>query len=285
MAIDYRCFYCFAKSFEKLLESQEMSDESKSLFTSEMAALYRDVWDHYSSPEFARELHVKLKTYAGISDPYEKAKQEYNNLVLKIYPELKKQVATSEDPFDIALRLAVAGNIIDYAASNDFDLHATMDRVLNSDFAIDHAERLKMSIDKANKILYLGDNAGEIVFDKLFIETFNHTDVVYAVRGAPVINDATLSDAEYVGMDDVARTISNGYDAPSTLLDRCSKEFMDTFHHAELVISKGQGNLEGLLEITDPKFYSLLMVKCDVIAEKLNVRKGDFVVMNHSVLK
>ncbi|MBN2480657.1 MAG: DUF89 family protein [Bacteroidales bacterium] len=282
MAIDYRCFFCFAKSFEKLLESENMSVESKSRFTSEMATLYRDVWNQYSSPEFARELHIMLKQYADNPDPYKKAKKIYNDLVLKIYPDLKNQVETSDHPFDTALRLAIAGNIIDYAASNDFDLHATMDKVLHSDFAIDHSEQLKKAIDHAGTILYLGDNAGEIVFDRLFIETFNHPNVVYAVRGAPVINDVTAFDAEYVGMGDVARIISNGYDAPSTILEHCSPEFLYAFKSAEVVISKGQGNLEGLLEISDPRIYSLLMVKCDVIAEKLNVKKGDFVVnQNH----
>lgn len=283
MAIDYRCFYCFAKSFEKLLETGNISPELKERFTLEMISLYRDVWDQYSSPEFARELHIKIKRYADNPDPYKKSKQEYNDLVLEMYPDLKNQVKTSGDPFDTALRLAIAGNIIDYAASNDFDVHATINKVLSTDFAINHSGQLKTAIEKAKSILYLGDNAGEIVFDKLFIETFNHSNVVFAVRGAPVINDVTLFDAEYVDISDIAKVISNGYDAPSTILEHCSPGFMDIYKHADLIISKGQGNLEGLLEIEDPRIFSLLMVKCDVIAERLKVKKGDFVVIQNHV--
>lgn len=282
MAIDYRCFYCFAESFEKLLEKENISTELKERFTLEMITLYQDVWNKSSSPEFARELHIKLKKYTGNHDPYEISKKQCNDLILELYPDLKNQVKTSGDPFDTALRLAIAGNIIDYAASNDFDVHATINKVLSTDFAINHSGQLKTAIEKAKSIFYLGDNAGEIVFDKLFIETFNHPNVVFAVRGAPAINDVTLFDAEYVGMQEVSRVISNGYDAPSTILEQCSPGFMDIYKHADLIISKGQGNLEGLLEIEDPRIFSLLMVKCDVIAERLKVKKGDFVVnQNH----
>lgn len=282
MAIDYRCFYCFTRSFEKLLETENINKELKERFTLEMISLYQDVWNKSSSPEFARELHIKLKNYTGNHDPYEVTKKQCNDLVLNMYSDLKNQVITSDDPFGTALRLAIAGNIIDYAAGNDFDVHATINKVLHSDFAINHSDRLKTAVKKANSIFYLGDNAGEIVFDKLFIETFDHPNVVFAVRGAPVINDVTLFDAEYVDMGDIAKVISNGYDAPSTILEHCSPGFMDIYKHADLIISKGQGNLEGLLEIEDPRIFSLLMVKCDVIAERLKVKKGDFVVsQNH----
>jgi hypothetical protein len=117
-----------------------------------------------------------------------------------------------------------------------------------------------------------------MVFDKLFIETMMHPNLIYAVRGAPVINDATMDDAKYVGIDRVADVISNGYDAPSTILEHCSDEFMKVFNRADVIISKGQGNLEGLLGQTTKAVYFLLMVKCEVIADALGVRKGDFVV-------
>ena len=120
-------------------------------------------------------------------------------------------------------------------------------KLLNSEFAIDHSKQLKKAIEKAETVLYLGDNAGEIVFDKLFIETIKHPNLTYVVRGGPVINDATMEDAEYIGMKDIANVISSGYDAPSTILNKSSKEFQKYFQKADLIISKGQGNLEGLL--------------------------------------
>jgi uncharacterized protein with ATP-grasp and redox domains len=161
-------------------------------------------------------------------------------------------------------------------------LEATIEKVLKSDFAINHSFELKEALSTAKKVLYLGDNAGEIVLDKLFIETIMHPNLHFAVRGAPVINDVTLDDARYVGMDRVADVIQNGYDAPSTILDKCSNEFQKQFYDADVIISKGQGNLEGLLNKTDKQIFFLLMVKCDVIAEALSVKKGDFVVMKNN---
>jgi hypothetical protein len=202
-----------------------------------------------------------------------------------MYPGFKKMVFDSGNSFETAMRLAIAGNIIDYGVSDHFDLQEALDKVLFSGFAIDHSAELEKAAAKAKTILYLGDNAGEIVFDKLFIETMMHPNLWFAVRGSPVINDATMEDARYVGMDEVAHVIPNGYDAPSTLLEHCSAEFRELFDRADLIISKGQGNLEGLLDNqTEREIYFLLMVKCDVVADVLGVPKGSFVVCNRRLL-
>ena len=243
-----------------------------------MSMLYSTTYNNFSAPLFSRDLHQILKIYSRNPDPYFEQKKQSNDIALQMYPELKKQILHSENPFDKALRLAIAGNIIDYAVGAHFDLDDTIDKVLNSSIAIDNSSELKTTLSKAESVLYLGDNAGEIVFDKLFIETIMHPNLTFVVRGEPVINDATIHDANYVGMDKVANVISNGYNAPSTIVDKCSPEFQQLFSNADVVISKGQGNLEGLLGKTDKEVYFILMVKCDVIAEALNVKKGDFVV-------
>ena len=275
---DYRCFFCFARAFERLIEKENLSPEEKRCFASDMFGLFNQVKHDFSIPMISRELHVLLNQYSNNPDPYQEAKKQSNDLVLGMYPELKEIVFKADNQFETALRLAIAGNIIDYGISNHFDLQGTIDKVLNSDFAVDDSVELKQALSQAKTILYLGDNCGEMVFDKLFIETMMHPNLIYAVRGAPVINDATLDDAKYVGMDIVADVISNGYDAPSTILEHCSAEFMEVFDRADVIISKGQGNLEGLLGKTDKDVYFLLMVKCEVIADALGVKKGDFVV-------
>lgn len=278
MISDYRCFFCFARAFERLLEKENLSVEEKNCFAVDMFGLFNNVNGNFSAPALSRELHMLLKKNSNNPDPYSEVKQQSNDLVLKMYPELKNLVFNSDNQFDSALRLAIAGNIMDFGVSNDFDLQVTIDKVLHSDFAIDDSIELKQAISQAKTVLYLGDNCGEMVCDKLFIETMMHPNLIYAVRGAPVINDATLADARYVGMDLVADIISNGYDAPSTILEQCSSEFLEVFNRADVIISKGQGNLEGLLGKTGKAVYSLLMVKCDVIADALGVKKGDFVV-------
>ena len=280
---DYRCYFCFAKAFERLLEKGDLRAEGKNGFAKDMFGLFNNVKENLSVPMLSRELHVLLRQYSNNPDPYKEAKKQSNDLVLGMYPSLKNVVFQSGNQFDTALRLAIAGNIIDFGIGNDFGLHATIDKVLNSDFAVDDSLQLKQALTEAKTVLYLGDNCGEMVFDKLFIETIMHPNLIYAVRGAPVINDATQEDAKYVGMDSVAEIISNGYDAPSTILEHCSSEFLEVFDRADVIISKGQGNLEGLLSQTNKEVYFLLMVKCEVIADALGVKKGDFVVRKNKV--
>jgi hypothetical protein len=180
------------------------------------------------------------------------------------------------------LRLAIAGNIIDFAANDNFNLQETIDNALTAEFAIDHSKQLEQKLKNAKLVIYLGDNAGEIVFDKLFIETINHHDLTFVVRGAPVINDATIEDAEYVGLNKIVTVISNEYDAPSTIVHKSGKMFQQYFEKADLIISKGQGNMEGILPLKDKRIFFLLMVKCNVMAELLNVEKDSLVVYNPS---
>lgn len=278
MRSDYRCYFCFARLFEELIEKTSLSAEEKNHFAGELFGLFNTDENSFSVPYLSREVHLLFKKYSGNDNPYKLVKRQSNDMVLSRYDNLKKTVASSADPFVMALKLAIAGNIIDYGIPQHFDLDETIRKVLTSDFAIDHSKDLKQSLSEAKSVLYIGDNAGEIVFDKLFIETIHHPDLWYAVRGAPIINDVTLEDANYVQMNGVAHVIENGYDAPSTMLSHCSEEFKDLFSRADIVISKGQGNLESLLHESSKKIYFLLMVKCDVIADILGVKKGQFVV-------
>ena len=277
---DYRCFFCFAKAFERILDKEDLPLEGKKQFAGDMFGLFNKVKNNFSVPTLSRELHVLLKQYSNNPDPYKEAKKQSNDLVMEMYPDLKNIVFQSANQFETALRLAIAGNIIDYGIGNDFDLQATIDKVLNSNFAIDDSLQLKQALTEAKTVLYLGDNCGEMVFDKLFIETIGHPNLIYAVRGAPVINDATPEDTKYVSMDLVADVISNGYDAPSTLLEHCSSDFLEIFNRADVIISKGQGNLEGLLDKTNKDVFFLLMVKCEVIADALSVPVNSFVAYN-----
>jgi damage-control phosphatase, subfamily I len=283
MISDYRCFFCFARAYESLLQQSAMPLEAKNRFVTDMGHRYASQNHHFSAPAFARELHCMLRESTGVADPYVDAKKNSNDLVMGMYPALKQQVIDANNPYNTALRLAIAGNIIDFAVSRHFDLDGTIEKVLNSNFAIDHSEELKSAISQARSVLYLGDNCGEIVFDKLFIEHLMHPSLTYAVRGAPAINDATMDDALYVGMHHVADVVSNGYDAPSTLLEHCSEEFIEVFNQADVIISKGQGNLEGLWGKTNKRVFFLLMVKCDVIADALQVKTGDFVVVENTM--
>ncbi len=211
--------------------------------------------------------------------------RQSNILALEMASEMQEIINQSSDPFIASIRLAIAGNVIDFAANQSFDLKNTISKSLTSDFALDHSEQLRSAVKNADSILYLDDNAGEIVFYKLFIKTLNHKNVTFAVRGMPIINDATVEDADYTGMREVAKVISNGYDAPSTIIEKSIEEFRNYFYSAGLIIAKGQGNLEGLYSLEDKRIFFLLLVKCDVMSEFFDVEKNSMVVYNSSYLK
>lgn len=282
MISDYRCFYCFVRAFEKLLEKEPISNEDKTSFTKDMVSLYLNHSSDISAPLFSRELHNILKKYTGKADPYKEEKRKSNDHAMSMLPELERIIRQSDDLFDTALRLAIAGNIIDFAVSHNYDLRSSIENALNSDFAIDHSELLRQALENAESVLYLGDNAGEIVLDQLFIRTLGHQGVTFTVRGGPIINDVTMEDAEYTGMTKVVNVISSGFDAASTIPEKSDTIFQQYYNDADVIISKGQGNLEGLISLNDERTFFLLMVKCNVMAEFLNVRKGDIVVYKPS---
>lgn len=283
MVSDKRCRQCFAGTYNRLFEKFGINGNVKSDFF----MFFNDFMDSHngmSSVEIQRMLGRRFVNMTGITDPYVEEKEESNNISLVLYKTWKPRVVESENPFETAVRLSIAGNIMDYGANHDFDINTTIQKVLSVPFAINHTVQMRERVATANQVLYLGDNAGEIVFDKLLIETMMHPNLIYAVKGAPVLNDVTMIDALQCEMDVAADVIHNGYDAPSTVLPKCSKEFQKIFETSDVIISKGQGNLEGLISLNDSRIFFLLMVKCDVIAEVLNVKKGDFVVVNKSLI-
>ncbi|MBN2778768.1 MAG: DUF89 family protein [Bacteroidales bacterium] len=276
---DPRCIDCFRRSYVRLFKKYKVQEHNQNLFLEKFNQIVEDS-QNLSSPEIQRELSKTFCDLIGINDPFFEEKQESNKVALDIFNKWYPIVFAESDSFTTTLRLAIAGNIMDYGASDYFDIDSVIIKVLHAEFAIDHSCLLKDKIEEASNILYLGDNAGEIVFDKLFIEANMSDKVTYVVKGGAVLNDVTLKDAEEVGMKEVAQVITNGYDAPSTVLEKCSPEFIEHYNNADLIISKGQGNLEGLINQNDNRLFFLLMVKCDVIAELLNVEKGSFIVLN-----
>ena len=280
--VDGRCMACQFEAFERLLNINNVPYTERQEFfgfynltMGQSAAL--------TMPEIHQKLNKEFCRLTNSDDLYKDEKTQSNQLAKVLYDEWKPKILSANDSFDSALRLSIAGNIMDYGPSANFDVHQTIDKVMASEFTIDHSLELKKRISSAQNILYLGDNTGEIVLDKLFIETIHHKNLTFAVRGAAVMNDATMEDAHEVGMNEVAQLISNGSDAPSTVLSQSSPAFLDAYENADLIISKGQGNLEGLINENDPRIFFLLMVKCNVIAELLEVPKGSFVVYNTSI--
>jgi len=228
-------------------------------------------------PVRASRIHALIREMSGNPDPYLQAKHESTEHALTLYPKLKQMLSEATDPLDMAVRLAIAGNIIDLGVASEYDLEASIERVLKITPAINHMAQLKAAIAKASTILYLADNAGETVMDRLLIETIDKP-VTYVVKGGPAVNDATREDAIAAGIDQVAEIIDNGAPTLGTLLDQCSAPFIERFNSSELIIAKGMANYEGLTG-TDAPIFFLFQVKCAVIAEHIKVSEKSVVVL------
>jgi damage-control phosphatase, subfamily I len=271
------CIPCF---FRQALYAGRAAtgDESKlKEILDRIAALVPDIPLDNPPPETARFIYRAVREVTGKVDPFESYKAQSIGKALSLYSELRSIIESSEDPLRTAVMVAIAGNVIDPGADPNFDLAREMEGFLSRPLSIDHYESFRRRLESAANVLYLGDNAGETVFDKILIEKVSK-HVVYAVRGVPIINDATVEDALKSGLGEVARVVSSGCDAPGTILKRCSRDFLDIFNSADIIISKGQGNYESLAGEKAPVFF-LLKVKCPVIARHTGCQTGEMVLM------
>lgn len=271
----YQCLPCFSR--QALSTLKHIDPKLHETVMREVMNLLGEVDYSLSPPQIAGEIYKVIAKYSDLGDYYEEDKKASNEHVLEIFDDLKKKIADSPDPFATAVKFAIAGNIIDFGASHDFTMEKIQEELAKA-MAMDINEadilKLQKAVENAKQILYLGDNAGEIVFDRLLVEQLPTEKVTFAVRGARIINDALLEDAEEVGLTKVVPVIENGSNLPGTVLDLCSDEFRKTFHQADLIISKGQGNYETLSE-QDKNIFFLLKIKCDVVAKHLQGNLGD----------
>jgi uncharacterized protein with ATP-grasp and redox domains len=270
------CFIRQALDSVKLITDDEIIQEQVVRHVLMMAA---NLNMSQSPPALGQQIHRLIRKLSGIEDPYRELKQRFNKLALQMSAELRKSICLSKKPLEAAVRLAIAGNIIDLGLKTSLtesDVERILKTCLTANFDSSQMDEFKNSIDSAERILYLTDNAGEIVFDRLLIERLPLEKVTVAVRGKPVINDATMEDAEFVGLTEMVEVIDNGSDAPGTILETCSDEFQRRFEEADLIIAKGQGNYETLSE-TEKNIFFILKAKCPVIARDLDCEIGKMV--------
>ena len=271
------CYPCFLTQALNAARRTGADDMRQMAIIKRLLPLLENLPAGASPPEIARRVHHIIRSETGNQDPYLASKQHSTRYALDLYPRLKELAAASRDPLGTALRLAIAGNIIDLGVKDHYDdLWKTVKRVLSQPLAIDDERNLRDRLDNVDKLLYLADNAGETVFDRILIETLS-VPVIYAVKGQAVLNDATVEDALAAGLQHSATLISNGTDAPGTVLPLCSVEFIEHFETAPLVIAKGQANYE-TLSTAGKKIFCLLQVKCPVIARDIGAPVGSIVI-------
>ena len=283
MKTTYDCIPCFirqALDAARLATSDEKIHEQ--VLRGVLAAASKMNLDQ-SPPVMGQYIHKLIRELSGHDDPYKKIKDRFNNFALKLYPDLQQRIKTSSNPMDTAIRMAIAGNIIDFGVNAEIDrpiIFDTIEQAMSVQL-FGNIDILCDSIDTAKNILYLGDNCGEIVFDRLLIEQLPVHKVTFVVRGGPIINDATMADARETGMTELVTVMDNGSNVPGTVLEKCSKEFRECFAHADLIIAKGQGNYE-TLSSCEKNIFFLLKAKCPVISGHMGCEPGSFIVKRSS---
>ena len=238
--------------------------------------------DH-SPVEMAREIHELVRSASGADDPYSSIKHESNEVCRSCMPLLNQHLSWAPDPFSTALKLAIAGNMLDFGAFSATrvfrrDVVKAVETTLGQPLSGDGTDAVREAIEEADAILYIGDNAGECFFDRILLERLPAGKLTYAVRGGPILNDATSVDAEEAGIHRICRVVDTGDRAPGVLLSRCSKEFREAFDWSDMVIAKGQGNYESLSARTDRTYAFVTKVKCEVIARDIGYPAGSNVV-------
>ena len=271
------CIPCF---FQQALRAARLAGFSEDDQREVLLALARKLPSFSLSstpPEMGREIYGLVRRRAG-RDPFTEIKERSNREALALYPTLKEKVKSSPDPLLTAVRLAIAGNVIDYGVNRRFNLEREVEAALGERWGLFQFAEFKRNLNRSGRLLYLCDNAGEVVFDRLLLETlrekYPRIGITAVLRGEEVINDATLEDARMTGLDQVCPVISNGSDAPGTLLPLCSKELRQNYQAADLIISKGQGNFESLWG-EEKKIFFLFKVKCKVVARNVGEEVGE----------
>lgn len=274
---------CLACIMRQVVEAGRLSTEEDTLIKEiidDYARMIPEINFTALAPEITVKIQDIIKEKTGKNDPYAPFKQKNIKRAEKVYPVVKKAVEKSKDPLLGALIMAATGNIIDAGIGLEVDLENKIDYAEEKGFKHSdyHSFVEKLEKGEGKKILIIGDNAGEGVFDRLLIEELNKykAHVTYAVRGVPILNDITLKEAREIGLHKICQLISSGCDTPGLIQERADSSFLKIFEEADIVISKGQGNLEGLSEISRQIFF-LLIAKCKVVASELGVEEGDLV--------
>ncbi len=280
MYLQSECKPCLVKQAESTARLSGASDELITKICKEATSIVDTASQKTTAPELAAIIFEKIRAYTGVLDPYFEIKEKSLEGVLSIYPEIARKVDASKDRLRAALVASAVGNVIDFGIPGlSFSPQSIVDEYENLTFIIDDYEQLKDELSKAKKILFVADNAGEIVLDRLFLEWIKanlQAKVVFAVRGGPIINDALLKDAMDSGIGELAEIIDTGSAIPGALLKLASKKFMRVYDESDLVISKGQGNFE-VLEGEDKNIFFILKAKCDIIARCLSVDLGSLI--------
>jgi hypothetical protein len=286
MKISHECILCLARQAVEIAEEATCNVAMQNKIIKRSLKELGEMDFNETAPEIAFKMHQHAKNITGIIDPYFRLKEQYNEIAKEICERIieGKWLDNAKDRFDMACRLAIAGNIIDFSAGlklGHLDVVKSVEDSIKHDIFGIGTAALREAVEKSKNIMYLADNSGEIIFDKFLLENLPVNRVTYVVKGGPIVNDATMYDAISTGVTDIVKVIDNGHSAQGTILKDCSSSFKREFSKADLIISKGQANFETLSDIKDKTIFYLMRAKCKSVASAVGCNRMDYVLMSN----
>jgi damage-control phosphatase, subfamily I len=273
------CIPCFTRqALDAVSLVVEDPDQREILLRRLLQEISKATWQE-SPPAMGQRIHRIIRKELACPDPYAAIKTQMNEMAARLVPAMRERIEHHANPREAAVRVAIGGNLLDTGSQSQIsadELPAHLETIWHEPLH-GSLDGFFSAVEEARSILYLADNAGEIVFDRLLLEHLPTDKVTLVVRGAPVLNDVTRADADTAGIPELVPVIDNGSDAPGTILEDCSAEFRKRFDEADLIIAKGQGNFETLSDIDKPIFF-LFTVKCPLVAEHVQEPVGGLVV-------
>ncbi|MBE6499758.1 MAG: DUF89 family protein [Methanobrevibacter thaueri] len=284
MKISYECGPCFLRQAR---EAMDLSTNDEKLKMEIMEEIFKFLSNNFkentNSNSTGSAMHKLIREKTGCKDPYYKEKIQGNEIALKYLPEVKK-ILKKDNSLENYVKIAIIGNILDFGAFTlDDDIESIIKESLKKDLTIKHIEEFENSLKTQDKVLYLVDNTGEIVFDKLLLAKIKeyNLDITIAVKSQPVLNDACMSEALDAGLDEYGTLVEIGCATVGYVDSEISEEFREIFNNHKFIISKGMGNYEGLTEInlTNKDIYFLLCAKCNTISKDIGVKLHDMLLL------
>jgi hypothetical protein len=277
---DHRCFFCLGQRIEKLLAYYGATSTVKRQVVTDIAQLYADRGHTISPPEFNRELYRYLHFQFPHQSPFWAQKKLLSDKALEVQTDLRRRIRMLGHSFQNALRVSLMASGLDMAPLSPAQLLDYMDRGFRATLSVDHSALLKARVRSGCTVLFLGDRAGEIVLDRLFIRFLRAANVVYVVRDQDMGLSVSQEDADYVRMEAYATVLPDGCNGPATLLSHASEALQRVYQWADVIIAKGCTHLESLYSLHDPRLFVLMRCACPVVASALSVPEGSYLVVN-----
>lgn len=281
MKIEEACVACIINQSVRVADAIGADTKLTDALVSKITLMSANFSFANTPPEIAADVYETMAHIAQKHDLYDEVKKLSTQKALSYIPLLKEKLLVSENKLLTATKIAVAGNVIDLAAQIEFDLAEELEKIFDTEFAYDDFELLKKELEKAKNVVLLGDNVGEHIFDKVFLETlkelYPEASYSYFVRGTPIINDVTMKEAKEAGFESICNLVDSGVNTPGFAYSRANPYAKELFDNADLIISKGMGNYESLTPSHRKNICFLLKVKCTVVAASLDKTVGDIV--------